>query len=88
MTLGKLLRCIREEQRMSQAEFGALFGRQQRDISFFETDNMVPPRDFLNAVAAHTGDEVLAAYICGERDRDMIRSAVEHSVRKGVIQYA
>lgn len=88
MTLGKLLRCIREEQGMSQAAFGELFLRTQRDISFYEADRVIPPREFLNAIAAHTGDEVLAAYICGERDRDMIRSAVEHSVRKGVIQYA
>jgi len=88
LTLGKLLRYIREEQKLSQEAFGTLFNRCQKDISFYEADRVTPTREFLNAVAAYTGDEVLAAYICGERDRDMIRTAVERSIRTGEMQYA
>ena len=88
MTIGKLLKCIREEQGLSQEAFGVLFGRSQRDISFFETDRAIPSKEFLDAVAADTGDDVLTAYICGERDRDVIRWAVRNSLRTGTTVYA
>ena len=88
MTIGKLLKCIREEMGLSQEAFGERYGRSQRDVSFFETDRVVPSKEFLDAVAADTGDDVLTAYICGERDRDMIRWAVRNSVRSGTNVYA
>lgn len=88
MTIGRVLKCIREEMGLSQEAFGALFSRSQRDISFFESDRVVPSKEFLDAVAGYTGDDVLTAYICGERDRDMIRSAVRNSIRTGRTLYA
>ncbi len=88
LTIGKVLKCIREEQGLSQEDFGALFGRAQRDISFFEADRAVPHKEFLNAVAVRFNDEVLSAYICGERDRDHINMAVMQAMRTGKIVYA
>ena len=88
MTIGKVIKCIREEQGLSQVAFGEMFGRSQRDISFFESDRAVPGKEFLNAVAARFDDDILAAIICGERDRDWLRTAVKQSVNSGEMVYA
>ncbi len=88
LTIGKLLKCIREEQGLSQEQFASLFGRAQRDISFFEADRAVSHKEFLNAVAVRFNDEVLSAYICGERDRDHINMAVMQFAKTGEMTYA
>lgn len=78
--VGRRIRLLREERKMSQAELAAELSCSRMTINNYETEKRVPDMDFALAVAAYFG--VTVEYLSGRtefRDQDDIETSVQRA---------
>lgn len=81
MALGKNIKLVRKKWRMSQDDFGALFGMNKHNISSYETSKTEPSLTFMSHLQELTGIGIYELY-----NKEILNSDVWGMPLKGILR--